>query len=56
MTEAMKYRLRILQGVACALATGGTAAEGTTLAVWAIGLRSQCLKNEHHCGFLSANL
>jgi hypothetical protein len=44
----MKYRsVRLLLGVCCTLATGGAAADGTTLAVWAIGLPHGYIVMEH---------
>jgi hypothetical protein len=44
----MKCRvLRILLAVACALVTGGAAADGPTLAVWAIGLPHGYIVMEH---------
>ena len=43
----MKWRSRILQGVACALVTGSALAEGPTLAVWAIGLPHGYIVMEH---------
>ena len=48
MTVAMKYRrLGMLLGVACALVTGGAAAEGPARAVWAIGLPHGYIVMEH---------
>jgi hypothetical protein len=47
MGRNMKCRLRILQGVACALLSGGAVAEGPALAVWAIGLPHGYIVMEH---------
>ena len=48
MTVAMKCRrLRILLGVVCALVSGGAAADGPALAVWAIGLPHGYIVMEH---------
>lgn len=43
----MKCRLRILQGVACALVSGAAEADGAARAVWAIGLPHGYIVMEH---------